>query len=464
VSLRRGARASSARGQAPLGDQVPIEPAAIPGAAGDDAAEGRSLFSTFAYLVGTQGVTALLGIAYWTVAARLVPAHDVGIAAAALSTATLVATFGVLGIGTLLLAEIGRVPVEEQRPMLSTGLAIATASVLVLGAASLAASPLLGASLRAIGANPVTALLFVTGGAATALCATFDNAAIGLHRGSAQLIRASVASGLKIVLVVALILAGTRTASGMLVAWCASLAVSFAVCTRLLPLRRVGAGSGVPGGVGRMRERITLSRRWGSAALSHHVLNLALSSVGYVLPVIAALLVAPGQLAYFTTAQLVAGTLNLLPYLLALSLFAETGNDEALLQRHVRRTMPFALAASVAIAVAVEAGAPLALKVFGASYSSHGTVALRLLVLSGLPYVLKDHYVAIRRAQRRLGDAVRVIAAGTVLEIGAAAAGGAAFGLDGLCLCWVIATALLGLAVSPVVVKTLRGAPPATGT
>lgn len=438
-------------GTSPPGDQVPIEPGLPPDGGLALSGEGRSLFSTFAYLVGKQGVTALLGIAYWTIAARLLPARDVGLAAAASSTATLVATLGVLGVGTLLLAELGGVPEEERRPMLSTGLVISTAAVLLLGVAAWAASPLLGTSLQAIGRNPVTALLFVVGAAATALTGTFDNAAIGLHRGSAQLVRAAVASGLKMLLVVVCVVAGLRSASGLLLAWCASLALSYVVCARLLGLaRREGEPAGLAG-------RLALSRRWAMASLGHHVLNLALSSVGYVLPVIAALLVAPGQLAYFTTAQLVAGTLNLLPYLLALSLFAETTSEAGLLRRHVRRTLPLALAASAAIAVVVEIGAPLALRVFGTGYAAHGTVALRLLVLSGLPYVMKDHYVAIRRAERRLGDAVRVIAAGTVLEIGAAAAGGAAFGLDGLCLCWVIATACLGLAVTPVVVRTVRG-------
>jgi O-antigen/teichoic acid export membrane protein len=432
-------------GTSPFGDQVTIEPEVLPGGSGAPG-DGRRLFGTFAYLVGKQGVTAALGVAFWALAARVLPARDVGLAGAASSIATLVATIGALGVGTLLLAEIGETAQEDRGPMLTTGIVLSTGAVAVLAATAVAASPLLGASLRAVGGDPVTATLFVVGAMSTAVCGTFDNAAIGLHRGSAQLVRATVASLIKVAFLGAAIALGVRTTAGLLFAWCASLGLSYVACVRLLRLSPARVG---------VRRATDLVRRWGGASLAHHVLNLALSSVGYVLPVIAALAVAPGDMAYFTTALLVAGTLNLLPYFLTLSLFAETTGDAALLRRNVRRTLPIAFAASAAIALSVEVCAPLALRVFGPAYAAHGTVVLRLLVLAGLPYVMKDHYVAIRRAQRRLNDAVRVIAVGTAFEVGCAVLGAALHGLDGLCLCWVVATACLGLAVTPVVAGTV---------
>src|SRR5215831_664672 len=49
--------------------------------------ELRRLFTTFGYLVAKQGATAILGLAYWAVATHLFSAQDVGLAAAASSTA-----------------------------------------------------------------------------------------------------------------------------------------------------------------------------------------------------------------------------------------------------------------------------------------------------------------------------------------------------------------------------------------
>ena len=57
--------------------------------------------------------------------------------------------------------------------------------------------------------------------------------------------------------------------------------------------------------------------------------------------------------------------------------------------------------------VVAEVAAPLALRIFGPAYVMNGTTALRLLVLVGFGYVIKDHYVAIRRAQGRLGHAAK---------------------------------------------------------
>src|ERR1700731_1741161 len=68
--------------------------------------ELRRLFTTFAFLVAKQGAVAVIGLAYWAVVTHLFAARDVGLAAAAASTALLLAAFGALGIPLLILAEI----------------------------------------------------------------------------------------------------------------------------------------------------------------------------------------------------------------------------------------------------------------------------------------------------------------------------------------------------------------------
>src|SRR5262249_21477195 len=153
--------------------------------------ELRRLLTTFGYLVAKQGATAVLGLAYWAVATHLFLARDVGLAAAASSTALFLGAIGALGIPLLLLAELDSLRVAVRRVTFSTGMYIACLAVLILSLATLALSPFLGDSLRIIGADPTTAALFVIGSVATMGGLTLDNAAIGLHRGSAQLTRGS---------------------------------------------------------------------------------------------------------------------------------------------------------------------------------------------------------------------------------------------------------------------------------
>ena len=416
--------------------------------------ELRRLLTTFGYLVAKQGATAVLGLAYWAVATHVFSARDVGLAAAASSTALFLGAIGALGIPLLLLAELDSLPVAVRRVIFSTGMYISCLAVLILSLATLALSPFLGDSLRIIGADSTTAALFVIGSVTTMGALTFDNVAIGLHRGSAQLWRGSLNSVLKLAIVGVLVLVGTRTAPGLLFAWALALVVSLVVCIPMLRLEPT------PAGEGNLSHRVALARRHGVLSLKHHVLNLSINSISYIVALIAALLISPQQLAYFSTALLLSSTAMIIPYLLALSLFAEISGDQSLLHRHVRRTLPLALALSGGILVVVEAAAPLVLRIFGPAYVVNGTTALRLLLLVGPAYVIKDHYVAIRRTQGRLGHAAKMMAAGSCAEAVGAALGGIYWGTTGLCIGWVVGASCEAVLLLPAVIRVFHRDPP----
>ncbi len=305
----------------------------------------------------------------------------------------------------------------------------------------------------AIRNDPILAGLFILGAVAVMASATFDNAAIGLHRGFAQLTRGSLSSALKVACVALLVLAGTRTSTGLLLAWALTSAVSIIVCVPMLRLERTPAGAGTLG------QRMALTRRYGSLSLKHYVLNLSINSISYIVPLTAALFIGPQEVAYFTAAFLVSATVLIIPYLLTLSLFAERSGDAGLLHRHVRRTLPLGLALCTAIVVVVEFGAPLVLRIFGPAYALHGTTALRLLILVGPAYVVKDHYVAIRRAQGRLTGAAKVMAIGTSAEALGSVVGALFWGLTGLCIGWAISASGEALLLLPAVMQVYGRAP-----
>ena len=103
--------------------------------------------------------------------------------------------------------------------------------------------------------------------------------------------------------------------------------------------------------------------------------------------------------------------------------------------------------------------APLILRIFGPSYAMNGSTALRLLVLVGPAYVIKDHYVAIRRAQGRLGHAAKVMAAGTSAETAGAVLGGIYWGMTGLCLGWVVSASCEAVVLLPAVLRVFNRDP-----
>ena len=124
-----------------------------------------------------QGATAVLGLAYWAVATHLFSTRDVGLAAAASSTAFFLGAIGALGIPLLLVAELGSLPAAARRVTFSTGMYVSCLTVLILSLGTLALSPFLGGSLKIIGADPTTAALLVIGSVATMGSLTFDIAA-----------------------------------------------------------------------------------------------------------------------------------------------------------------------------------------------------------------------------------------------------------------------------------------------
>ena len=212
-------------------------------------------------------------------------------------------------------------------------------------------------------------------------------------------------------------------------------------------------------GEGTLRHRTLMVRRFTKLSLQHHVLNLSISSVSFIIPLTATLLISPSQVAYFSAAYLLSASLLIVPYLLALSLFAERSGDPALLHRNVRRTFPLGVALIGAIVLVVEVAAPYALRIFGPAYAANGTTALRILILVGPAYVVKDHYVSIRRAQHRMSHAASIMAIGTTAEVAGSAVGGALWGLDGICIGWAVSASIEALCLLPAIIHVIRHVP-----
>lgn len=409
------------------------------------------LLGLFGSLLATQVVTSVVGLVYWVVAARLFPTAQVGLGTAAISAMSLLSMFAMLGVGTLLISEMPRRSPSEHPMLLGTGLLAVALAGTLLGLAASVAAPHLGPSLAATGSSPLAMLVFVVGVAATAVGSVFDEAVLGLHRGSVQLARNTFASLLRLALLVAFAYSGLRSGVGIIATWSLSLLLSIGFGFVRLRLGQHGAWRAPA------RERIREIRFQLPNARQHYTLNLILQSSSYLFPVFAALVALPREVAYFNTARLIAGALLTIPFLLSVALFAATADDEFKLYDRIRMSVPLGLIlASGCAALAIIFGGEIML-VFGAAYARNGIGYLRILVLAGPLLVIKDHYVAIRRVQRRLSEAARVILAATILEAAAALVGGLLFSVTGICVGWLLALALEACWTGPAVVRAMQG-------
>ncbi len=408
-------------------------------------------------LVGTQAATSVLGLLFWGLAARRFSVEAVGVAGAAISLMTLLGTLGTLGLGTLLIARLPHTDLASRRLLVRSALAVAGAAAAVLAIVMpWTAAHVFGAQdLSSVAGSPVRLGLFSVGTGLMAVALVLDQAVLVIGSGSVQLERNVVASATKLLALGVLSVLGQHDGLAVFAAWALGTLVSLPVVawrTRLdLPVHPV-------------RELVNLSslRGLGRAAVGHHALNTTLMAALMVLPLIVTVAVSPGANGVFTTALQVSGFVFALPYAISIGLFAAAEGDEREVLDRMRLTVPLALGISVVADLVLYPLAPVVLSIFGSTYADQGADVLRVLVLAGLPFVIKDHFVALRRVQGRTLAATSVLAGFTVIEVAAALLGARVGGALGLSACWV---AVLFLEAGVLSVALFRGvrAPAAAG-
>jgi O-antigen/teichoic acid export membrane protein len=404
-----------------------------------------------ATLVGTQAVTSLLGFVFWTIAAHRFAVSSIGVASDATSTMQLLGSFGMLGFGTLLISRLPAVAFDRRRVLVRSSLVVVALVSSMLGIVVAASVGLLPTSgLRAVAATPADGVLFAVGVALTGVTLVVDQAVLSAGSGLVQLERNIVASSAKIGFLIALSFDHQHGGMAIYLSWVLGTLVSMPVVA--LRTRNPGVRISRPRWLDRAALRGTMRE-----AANHHVLNLALQAPLMLFPVIITVTASTRTTGYFTTVLLLSGFVFILPYAVSIGLFASAGGEQGSTRARMRLTIPFGLAASLAADAVLIPLAPIVLRIFGSGYEAHGVTALRLIVLAGLPFVIKDHFVALRRVEARPGAAARLILVTSVLEVVAAAIGARLDGTTGLCLVWLGLMYIEAVFFGAILLREMRG-------
>ncbi|HET6938778.1 MAG TPA: oligosaccharide flippase family protein, partial [Nocardioides sp.] len=394
-------------------------------------AVSQGIWSPFRSLLTAQVLSAVLGLVFWVLVARLVDAEDVGVAAAAISAQTLLGIVTVLGYGTMLVSELPKAAPVRRRTMMLRSLVVVFVSSAVAAGVLVTVSPLLPTNLESALGDPVGAAAFILGTAGFAWALVVDDTCLGVRRSGLQVWRNLVASSLRFPLTALLLLTGFTDAHVLQLCWVLPLVASVPFTIWRLRLPKPDRTS--PPFLADVRSFLGL-------ALRNHALSLALAAGTQTVPVIAALTLGSVENAEFAIAWLMATFVFLPPYLLATALFAHGANvTEDEFRRSMERTIPAALSLSLLLCVgAWVLGEPL-LMIFGGHYAEHSWSILALLVPAGLWMVIKDHLVALWRTQRRFSLATRLAGAALVIELAGATTGAIIGGARGLCIGWLVA-------------------------
>ena len=412
-------------------------------------AHNRAVLVNAGSMMSTVLVTALLGAAFWLLAARHFDHDAVGVASAAVSAMTLLGYLATVGFGTLLMGELPRRE-HGHRGLLNAALAISGAIGAAIGLGFAIMAPLVSTDLAPLSETWAAALVFAVGVGLTGLAGVLDQALIGLLRGGLQLTRNVVFSVVKLI-ALALVAYFLADAGGAWIyaAWTLGIVVSLGVLTRFY--RRRGEDG--------LRPRFAQLGAMRVDAATHHIYNLSIRAPDLVLPLIVVSLLSAAATANFYIAWMIASFGFMIPVSLSSVLYAVGSGDSAKL--HERYRLSIALSASLGLAVNLAllvAGGPI-LSLFGAGYEQGALATLHILALGVFPETIKAHYLSISRVQRRIPQSMPLVIGGTALELACAVAGALAGSLTLVAAGWLAAVCVEAVLMSRTVIAFLRIGP-----
>jgi len=414
------------------------------------------LISSAYSLVANSALTAALGVAFWSVAARLYDPVELG------RDAALIAVM-------LELSAICQLNMVNAITRFLPSLVRGTASALLRAYAASAAAALVGGLLFLLLAPRVSnefhfivddwrlGALYVVGLVTWGWFALQDAALTAVRRASWVPVENGLFGILKLAALPAFLALGA--ADGVFLAWTLPVLLLivpvnlflFRTAIPVLLRKHRPAGSSVLARLGRRGLVRFMAQDWGATAL-------ALAPTAF-LPVLIVALLGPRANAYFFIPYMIVTAFNMLFAAAGTSLVVEGALAEdrirAMAERIARR---FALIVVPGTTVMI-AAAPLILLPFGEDYVDKSSSVLRLLACGCVFYAALALYVAIARVEGRSFRILTVEAVKLPLLLGGAIVLSGPLGIEGIALAWLGAVAMVALAVAPSLVRFLRGRP-----
>ncbi len=360
-------------------------------------------------LFSTTVVTAGFGFVFWALAAHITSTEIVGRASAVISAMQLIATFGTLGLQTLLIAELPRRDSAAVKRLVVTSLGLAGGLTFVTAAAYAVVNHNAATTTEWIYATPIGIALFGAGTAVTTVTIVLDGALIGVQQSGRQVSRNLVFSLAKLTALPVAAFAVGLSPQVVFAVW---------LFGNLISLLTLGLRTKAPHQwLKSMPSLRGFYPIWRTAA-SYHWINVATQAPRLAMPVMVAAQLGAEVNAGFYAALLLVSVIWIIPSHLATAMLTlDRGNA-----KHFGRGLNTALRLAGGISVLAAVGAPILarpiLSLFGTGYEQ-ARYCLIALTTCAFASAVKSIYIPVRISQGALGTAARATILGTALELGA---------------------------------------------
>ncbi|NJM39622.1 MAG: hypothetical protein HC853_02050 [Anaerolineae bacterium] len=394
------------------------------------------LFRNAYALILNEGLSAVSGLLYWLVAARLYATEVVGLNAAAISTMAFLAAMSQLSLGGALMRFL---PIAGRRSAKLIG-AVYLISV-VLGAI-VGSAFVLGRSIwfpegNAFFNTPLNQVGFVLAIMVWCVFVLQDSVMIGLRQATFVPIENLAHSVSRILFLVLLL--NVLPTSAMFAAWVIPVLplvflINWLIFRRLLP-RHLQSTSGQAA----HPDQLIAPKSVASFVALNHLGELLAQAAIALLPILVIRFAGAKENAYFYQAWIFSFPVHMLAWNLSNSLTVETATNYDRLDEYVARTLRHMLRLIVPVALLLTLLAPLVLRLVGEAYAREGTRCLQLLALSAIPNIVTTLYISVMRVQRRMGNLLLVRTALAVSSVGLSLMLLPWLGITGIGLAWLIA-------------------------
>ncbi|MFC3577331.1 lipopolysaccharide biosynthesis protein [Streptomyces yaanensis] len=412
---------------------------------------GNQLFRNAYALMLNTGISAVLGLGYWLVAARYYSDAAVGQGSAAIAAMKLLA--GLTAV-TLTGALARFIPIAGRMTGRLIFRTYAGSSVVVALAAGvfLLTLNVWGPSYRFLHGT-VNGLGFIVAIVAWNLLTLQDGVLTGLRSALWVPVGNTVFSAVKLALLVAL--AAAIPTAGVFVSWVA------AIATSVIPLGWLVFRRLVPRHIKTTEDHAKPPslKEIGRFLAGDYTGSLFSLAVVYLVPVIVASQVSSADNAYFYITTTIGGTTNLLAINMGASLTVEGSHDPARLAANTRAALKRMARIMIPVCALLFLGAPLILHVFGDGYAHAATPLLRWFAVGALLRVVMETYFAVLRAQSRTMGLAWLQGLLCVLVLGLTVLLLPRMGLTGAGVAEISSLAVIVAIALPKLIKIVRTAP-----
>ncbi|NEA47131.1 polysaccharide biosynthesis C-terminal domain-containing protein, partial [Streptomyces sp. SID10815] len=412
---------------------------------------GGQLFRNAYALMLNTGISAVLGLGFWLVAARYYSDSAVGQGSAAIAAMKFLAGLTAVAL-TGALARF--IPVSGRATGRLVARTYAGSSLVVACAAAVFLLTLdtWGPSYRFLHGLS-HGLGFIAAVMAWNLLTLQDGVLTGLRSAPWVPVGNTVFSAVKLALLVSL--AGVLATTGVFVSWVVAIATSvvplgWLVFRRLVPRHTAATERHAKPPDARELVRFLAGDYTGS------LFSLA---VVYLVPVLIAAQVSSADNAYFYITTTIGGTVNLLAINMGASLTVEGSHDPARLAANTRAALRRMARIMLPVCGLLFLLAPRILHVFGDGYAHAATPLLRWFAVGALLRVVMETYFAVLRAQSRTAGLAWLQGLLCVLVLGLTVLLLPRMGLTGAGVAEISSLAVIVAIAAPRLYRTLRAAP-----